>query len=290
MSHSSQAVVGKFYRPIKKSLTTRLVYLVACALSSLILIDSLRLALNHGKHFSLLRNFTMPTIAVLSGQPTSATSWNGAAANWAVAIGTLVLALVAVFQQWLQELFVHPKLNLDVRLARPDAEKTLFNNGVDVYYFRLAVTNTGNMAAHDVQVYVSGIEREAADKSYKPVERFMPMALIWAHMGSPTKPHLLPNMPRSFCDLGHISDPARKAGTFEALPEVAPDATVLALDLEVKPNSKGYLLGPGTYRLSLKVAASNCPPRDYILEAVVRGQWFADEDKMLSDGIGLRIL
>jgi hypothetical protein len=44
--------------------------------------------------------------------------------DWAVAGGTIALAVVAVFQQWLQRLFVRPKLELAANVRRPDAEKT----------------------------------------------------------------------------------------------------------------------------------------------------------------------
>lgn len=42
------------------------------------------------------------------------TFWNGPAANWAVAIGTLILAFVAVFQEWIKSWFFKPVLDLDV--------------------------------------------------------------------------------------------------------------------------------------------------------------------------------
>jgi hypothetical protein len=77
------------------------------------------------------------------------------AAEWFAGIGTIVLAFVAVFQQWLQQLIVRPILRLSARVSRPDAEKTRWRTDTDVYYFRLGVTNAGNKAAHDVQIYLA---------------------------------------------------------------------------------------------------------------------------------------
>jgi hypothetical protein len=222
-------------------------------------------------------------------QQAASTFWNGPAANWAVAIGTLILAFVAVFQQWIQSWFFKPMLGLEVRLARPDAEKTQSNLNTVVYYFRLAVTNTGRKAAEDVQVYVSAVKRKRADTKYETVVRFIPMALLWTHKGISTLPYLLPNMPPAYCDLGHISDPERKVGTFESLPDVPDVQTVFALETEVRPNSKGNLLGPGEYRVHLKVAASNCPPQDFTVKVKMPGEWFADEERMFRDGIGLSL-
>jgi hypothetical protein len=215
---------------------------------------------------------------------------SGTAAAWFAGIGTIVLAFVAVFQQWLHQLIVRPRLRMDARVARPDSEKTRWRNDTDVYYFRLAITNGGNAAAHDVQVYLAGVERLRLDNRYEAVERFSPMSLLWAHMGSPTRPVLLPKMPPLFCDLGHIADPAKRPINQENLDGVGSNETILGLELEVKPFSKGHLLEPGTYRFALKLAASNCKPLDFSLEVVVKGTWFDEEPKMFREGFGMRLL
>ena len=101
--------------------------------------------------------------------------WNGPAANWAVAFGTLVLAFVAVFQQWIQSWFFSPELVLDVHLRRPDAEKTMMGEHTKAYYFRLTVTNTGRTAAEDVQVYAFSVKRKNAGGQYETSEKFMPI-------------------------------------------------------------------------------------------------------------------
>jgi hypothetical protein len=213
-----------------------------------------------------------------------------AAADWAVAVGTVVLAFVAVFQQWLQQLVVRPRLSLNARVARPDAEKNKWTNGADVYYFRLAVINEGNAAARDVQVYLAGVERLRADNRYEPVERFSPMSLLWAHIRQTTKPIIVPKMPPLFCDLAHVSDPSKKSVTQESLPGVAATDAVLGLDVEVVGFASRHLLEPGTYKFNLKLAASNHPPRDYTLEVVFPGKWFDNQEKMFSDGFGLRLV
>src|SRR5258708_17371334 len=41
------------------------------------------------------------------------------AAAWFAGVGTIVLAFVAVFQQWLQQLIVRPRLRLSARVSRP---------------------------------------------------------------------------------------------------------------------------------------------------------------------------
>jgi hypothetical protein len=213
------------------------------------------------------------------------------AAEWFAGVGTLVLAFVAVFQQWLQQLIVHPRLCLNARVERPDAEKSRWGKGeTDVYYFRLGVTNIGNKAAHDVQIYLASVERLREDNQYKPVANFRPMNLTWAYTSAPTKDVILPGMPPVFCDMAHIVDPARKGPMGENIPGTAEDETVLALNLAVLPFSGGHLLGVGIYRFGLIMAASNSKPRPYTLEVKAKGKWFRDEDKMFSDGFGMSLL
>ena len=217
-------------------------------------------------------------------------SHNGIGPEWFVAIGTVVLAFVAVFQEWLRRLVIHPTLKLSARVIRPDCHKTKWNTGYDVYYFRLRLENTGNDAARDVQVYLASVERQRRDKKYEPVEPFEPMNLIWALTRVPTLPTLLPGLPPRFCDLAHITVPGGKRGMNEHLPGVSDDNTVLALDLEVVTQRKAHLLEAGIYKFGLKLAASNHPVRDYTLEVDFKGVWFDDEDKMLSDGFGMRLV
>jgi hypothetical protein len=234
----------------------------------------------------------------------------GHAADWFVAIGTLVLAVVAVFQQWLQRLIIRPDLHLAARVERPDAEKTRWRipsgtrdpmaeedeiagrstGGADVYYFRLAITNNGNFAAQDVQVYLSAVEFLRVDKKYEPVARFSPMNLKWAHVNTTTRPVLLPKMAPVFCDMAHIADPQTRVFTGEDLLGVPTGEAVLGLDLEVKSFSRGHLLERGTYRFHLVLAASNHPPRNYKLEVVFPGKWFDDQEKMFREGFGMRLL
>jgi hypothetical protein len=230
--------------------------------------------------------------------------WSGTTADWFVACGTVALAFVAVFQQWLQRMIVRPRLRLDARVERPDAEKTRWRiatgpaEGVhtravgeaDVYYFRLAITNAGNAAAHDVQVYLESVERRRMDKKYESVARFSPMNLRWAHTDKTTKPVLLPKMPPVFCDMVHIADPRLRQFTGEDLPDVNAGEAVMGLDLEVKSYARGHLLEPGTYRFQLILAASNQAPNRYTLEVAFPGKWFDDQQKMFSEGFGMHFL
>jgi hypothetical protein len=135
--------------------------------------------------------------------------WTHTGPEWLTAIGTVLVAVIAVFQEWFKRLIVRPKLKLIARVARPDAEKFVWEDRPHcaAYYFRLAVTNAGNTEARDVQLYMASVERRRQDGRYEIVERFSPMNLRWTHIDSPTLPVLLPNMPPRNCDLAVVSDP-----------------------------------------------------------------------------------
>ena len=228
--------------------------------------------------------------------------------DWLTAVGTLGSVLVALFLalygDWLRRLILHPKLQLKAKVSRPDADKTqLVQQGIapitgtpvqrkltDVYYFRLAIKNIGNIAAENVQVFLESVDRQEDDR-YVRAQRFSPMNLRWTHgNGQVTRPLLLPDMPPVYCDMAHICDPKNRTVTGEDLPNVLPGDAVLGLDLEVKPFSNGHLLEPGTYIFTLKLAASNCSPRTYRLEVVFPGTWSDDEERMFSIGFKMRLL
>ena len=69
----------------------------------------------------------------------------------------------------------------------------------------------------------------------------------------------------------------------EDLPGVDEHKGVIALDVEIKPNQKGDLLEPGTYRFTLKLGAANCEPRTHMLWIVFTGLWDRDEHTMFQN-------
>jgi len=238
---------------------------------------------------------------------------SGQAAAWATAIGTMLLAIVAVFQDKIRNCLTRPNLKLEIQPSPPDCMKTSFRlptpiydstgqrigeTSIDIpcYYFRLRVTNTGNCEAREVEVFAKGLKRFSA--KYETVDRFAPMNLLWSNVRKPFLPILSPKIPKH-CDVAHVVHPDTKKSVYHALPEIEAPAgffhevgqelCVLALDLEVEPNSLGHLLGPGFYQLTLVLAAANFPPQEYLLEIRITGDWFEDEDRMFGEAIRIRL-
>jgi hypothetical protein len=210
--------------------------------------------------------------------------------EWLTAVGTMgavVVALVLVlWGEKIGHLVVRPKLSLRARVGRPDSERTQrqTNTGASAgiaYFFRLAVRNRGNAAAHDVQVYLDSVERIINGKPEKVTE-YTPMNLVWAYRGSATLPTLLPDMPPTYCDLAHVDEPM-PSRNLEEQREAS-----LVLDVEFPPNTGGHVLGAGTYYFRLILASANCRPRYYKLEVIFPGSWLANEQRMFDVGFKMR--
>jgi len=229
----------------------------------------------------------------------------GSIAQWVAAGATLLAVLVALFKQEILSWWRRPVLDVSVLLEPPHCHATILQYKVQrtaptfvqaqCYYFRLWVGNRGRTRADRVQVFAAKLHRCVADGSFKEDKRFLPLNLRWAHSQTlPGGPEIYaegisPQMGKH-CDLGHITDPKFRAEIGEDLEGLTSTSAILALDLEVAPNTRSHLLAPGTYRLELRVAAANSAPVTKVVEITVTGEWFPDEHKMFQDGIGLRVI
>ena len=232
-------------------------------------------------------------------------SWSyGNAAQWVAAIATLLAVIVALFKEDIIRRFRRPILRISIKPGPPDCHKTWITyqtQGTALtlvrthrYYLRLWLKNEGAVRAEKVQVFAEKLWRRAADGSFNDVESFLPMNLRWSHSRTPDSPEIFADgiSPRmgKHCDLGHITHPKRAAELNEWLSDVPHDKTILALDLEVAPNTQSHLLPPGVYRLDLRIAAANSKPVETTLEITLTGEWHDRESTMLTDGIGVRLV
>jgi hypothetical protein len=220
-------------------------------------------------------------------------------AQWAGAMATSAAVLVALFRDWLLGLFWYPNLSLRILPEPPDYVKTPIQVGNtsgilwtgDAYFLRLWIENTGNRRAEKVQVFVSKVLREQADRSFKPVPGFLPMNLRWSNTDF-NNPEIYadgisPQMGKH-CDLASISDP--KNPTLISIPSVPAGQVTLDLWLEVFPATLSHGLSPGTYKIELTTAGSNCEPEVHRIMVNVTGRWFDDERTMFSQGVGVKRL
>lgn len=224
-------------------------------------------------------------------------------ADWLTAVGTLLLAIVAVFQDKIRHWVLSPKLNISCSNDPPDCHKTIYKMidhttgqvilAAECYYFRIRVHNTGDRSAENVQVFAEELSVKQIDGTFKALNSFIPMRFNWANLGKPVMDYILPQTYRH-CDIGHILDPVlRRQFPMEDDPRLGVSATntILSCDLEVKPFTMTHLIPPGDYRLCLSIGATNAiyPIKEF-LSIYISGQWFTNETQMLSVGTTLKVL
>jgi hypothetical protein len=236
-------------------------------------------------------------------------------AQWLEAIGTMLAVIaalaIALFQDKFRAWIMRPKLDVSIDLSPPDCHKTKLGLSrpvgiprtdrglrpaeyIDVYYLRLRVTNSGNEKAESVEVFAAQLLKQQADGTFKEVDWFLPMNLIWSHFKPPEifLPAISPDTYKQ-CDLAHILEPKGRqtvSGEHKTWPNIHPDKTILSLDTVVKPFTDSHLLPFGTYHLTIIVAASNATAVEKKLEITLTGDWYDDEQEMLGQGIGIRLL
>ena len=221
--------------------------------------------------------------------------------EWISAIAMILVVIVAIFQDRIRAWLKRAKLEVSVNFAPPDCHKTTLAscdavgrpiNVADCYYFRLRVKNVGNERAELVEVFAAELSKEQADGSFKRIDSFLPMNLVWSHIRKPFLDAISPGMEK-LCDLGHIIDPSKRTQfRVEDNPKlnVPPNDTVFSFDLEVVPLTLSHLIPLGKYRLVIKIGAGNIKPLRKTLQINLTGKWFEDEAKMLDESIGIRIL
>jgi hypothetical protein len=222
--------------------------------------------------------------------------WATAVATIVLAIGTIVLAMVALFQDTVRGWFYRPRFRPSIETKPPDCIAVPLNNPLDgafvanSVYLRLWVENVGNATAKNAEVYAKELRQQRADGTWERVGAFPPMNLKWANLGIIYFPAIAPKMGKH-CDVGHIVDPARRHLAHEDAPRLAltDQQTSLAFALMVAPNHKGHIVGPGEYQLDILVAAENARPIRRTVAISLRGTWDADETRMLRDGVGVTI-
>jgi hypothetical protein len=86
--------------------------------------------------------------------------------------------------------------NASIVVAPPDCHKTPVSSTqeVDGYYFWIRVKNSGNQRAELVEVFAAELLKQQADRSFKKMESFLSMNLLWTHIDRPFFDAISPGM------------------------------------------------------------------------------------------------
>ncbi len=223
---------------------------------------------------------------------------------WIQAVSTTVLAIIAVFHDLLRAWVMRPVLAVSIEPHPPDCQKLKLGHKersddgvtyptIDAYQFRLRVKNRGRYKAESVEVIAQGLcKRQVDGQSFKRDSSFLPVNLLWTHLRQPFYP-VISRGTHKHCDVVHFFRPSdRRNIPFEERTwhDVDASQVILSLDTSRKSYTLSHLVPPGTYRLSIIVAAANAKPLTKTLEIHLSGKWYDMQSKMLEEGISIRLL
>jgi hypothetical protein len=216
------------------------------------------------------------------------------------AILTAIIGAIAIFQETIRGWFYHPKLSVTIDSEPPDCQKTYIRlpdemvdlarmRRIDSYYFRIKVSNSGNVPAENVEVFADELMKKAEDGKLVTVNTFLPMNLSWSHVGWLFFPTINPETYKH-CDIFHIIDPkGRRYVEAEDTQwsDIPQELTIISFDTIVKPNALSHLVPVGAYQLKLTIAAKNAKSVTKTFHINLTGQWFENEHDMLTKGVSI---
>ena len=178
------------------------------------------------------------------------------------AVGALIVAFVALFQQQISSWISHPKLEPSFQPEIPYCLHQKLKTGKNSYYTRIKISNIGEVHADHAEVFASALESISQDGTCHQVPNFIPMNLKWADFNKPSVHSINPDTHR-YCDIFYIvqpDEPSPPQDSEHNLTKAAQSEPVLIFDTMIQFNDINRIHEPGTYLLTLLVGARNTPP------------------------------
>lgn len=225
---------------------------------------------------------------------------NNEMANWLVAIGTFLLAIVAIFQDKIRSYIWCPNLRCEIEQSPPDCHRAIMRSGnreFYSYYFRFKIWNDGKISAKNVEVLITDILKKEGGL-FRRIESFSPDNLKWSTLFDSVNGRAIPKRycdyisPNTFkhCNLGHIFDPESRAlvsgENNPALP-AEENESIFCFDVHFMSTILYYLVEPGEYEIHIKVGCENAKTISKRYMMKVSGKWFQDETRMLNEGFSI---
>ena len=179
------------------------------------------------------------------------------------ALGTVSVAILAIWGEGVRAWIAGPKLELELNDAKGDLIP--YGDGRKTYYYHLKVRNVRKWSpARSTRIMVVGIQKQSADGAFYPESHIAPLPLRWSHQQfhelSPTVG------PDDVCDLGHVD---RDADRFQ-------------LEVFYWPNNfAGHVKKGESMRVSIVASAHNGEMKHPLeLEISWNGKWDPDPSIM----------
>ncbi len=184
--------------------------------------------------------------------------WNLAVRAFS-AIGTVTVAVLAIWGDWIRTRLVPPKLGLSVHNARGTVIPSA--NGPRRIFYHLKVSNSRPWApARNCRVLLKAVHRRGPDQQFHPAPLPVPMQFVWAPSGF--TPPLVNIVSEQILDFGHLA---------EGAPRFIPSLYVLLSDFE------GFVGSEQSVRFSLQIEADGYAARQYQVFEVA---WSDNLDEM----------
>jgi len=178
------------------------------------------------------------------------------------AVGTVSVAVLAIWGDWFRSKLAAPRLELKLRDRRGNL--TSRGNGTATVFYHLVVNNHRHWApATHVRVLLTRYEKRLPDGTYFPEPLVAPLQLTWAF---PQFHELLPTIAKTdTCDLGFLDQGAAQ----------------FRLSLYISPNNfSGFLRSGEAMRVHLVARADNAETAPLVVEIAWNGQWSQDMDQL----------
>jgi hypothetical protein len=220
--------------------------------------------------------------------------------QWVVAISTAILAIVALFQDFIRSWLKTPILEVTTGSCTPYCKKLLFKRNddpdkqADGYALRIRVRNLTpflrlKSRAEKVEIFALRILMRQTDGSFQPLQAFEPRNLIWSHSFSPLT-DISPEMER-YCFIGRMLKPESRHNFTDFDNETFPiNETCLRIDVDVARHTKEHIIRPGSYRIECLIGSANTKAVRKTFEIYVSGEWFDDGIKMYGRGLSIKAL
>jgi len=185
--------------------------------------------------------------------------------TWAsvfTAIGTVAVAVMAIWGDWIRALLVGPRLTLTLRNGGHVVARNDETNQWHAIFYHMNVANQRSWSpARKVQVLVTGIAKQRPDGSFF-AENVLPLQLTWINpeLGVERFPTVASP---SICDLGYLDE---REHVFRLRTYAS------------SPTYPGSISGGEAMRVTLVASAENGNSSQVTVEISWDGTWVSDEN------------
>jgi hypothetical protein len=181
------------------------------------------------------------------------------------AIGTVAVAILAIWGDQVKDYFLGPRLTLS--LVSESGDLTKRANGTRVYYYHLRVTNgKRRLPARGVRVVVQGISKRAPSGAFVQQPLVYPLQLVWTPMEPGEVERTI--VQNSTCDFGFLDETSNEQAFRPAV-------------LLLPNNFRGYVKTDQCVRFEVVATGQNV----FSLEPIVfevswDGRWTQNQEEM----------